>query len=112
MITLNQIGPNGRDGTARYYVDVDYEYKVGEFIKSVLNERRHEWGEITIKPDEGKKEWQDIILSQGKADIYSCEYAYGRLKSKLKKNVLEKNIVCICAYGGYSFMNYVLVVEK
>ncbi len=110
MVSLNIIGTNVKDGTALYYASISYEYTVGEFIKSVLNERKGEWGEIAVKINKGKKDFVDILLDN--TDVNSCDYAYGKLKSKLKKEICKKNIVSIWAYGGYSCMDYIIIVDN
>lgn len=110
MISLEIIGSNNRDGTALYYASVDYRYTVGEFIKTVLDERKGEWGEIAVKINKGKKDFVDILLDN--TDVNSCEYAYGKLKTRLKRKILKQNIVSIWAYGGYSCMDYIIIISN
>jgi len=58
MISLRKISCVGRDGTARYYSSIDHKYKVGEFIKTILDERKGEWGKIIIKNNKEKNGWK------------------------------------------------------
>ena len=97
MFSLFRAGPERSDCTAKYRVILDKEYTVRTFIKEVLK-RKEEWGYIGIEK---------------KGAIFGdpvCEYRYGKLLSKMKKEVLDKPIISVKADGGYSCMDYLLKI--
>ena len=98
MIKLVQTKLEGRDGTSWYNVWGPKDYTVQNFIKCVLKQYKDSWGNIVIE-----KEGQQI---------YSCSYAYGKLKSKSKiTNLIKgKKIISATANGGYSFLTFYVTV--
>ncbi len=97
MFKLSQNGPTRGDCTASYFVDLDKEYTVSEFIKTVLT-RNDEWGYIKIH--------QRPPVSY--FDYPKCEYRYGKLLSKLPDKYMDKTIKLVEGDGGWSAMDYVL----
>lgn len=96
MFIFSQVGKYGRDGTKQFDVILDDKYTVKTFIRAVLRNYQHEWGSIII----------DSL------DNYCCDYSYGKLKSKLKHTILNKTVISAKAYGGYSYMTYILTTEE
>lgn len=95
MITLTQVTPTGGDCTAGYRVDLDKEYTVSEFIEEVLERFSNEWGYFYIK------------------NIFTrIEYRYGKLIDNIiEGNILSAKIVSVTASGGYSRMDYNIIIK-
>lgn len=97
MFKLSQNGPTRGDCTANYFVDLDKEYTVSEFIKTVLT-RTDEWGRISIY--------------QRPPALYIyypvCEYKHGELLSKLPDEYINKTIKLVEGDGGWTRMDYLL----
>ena len=94
MITLTQVTPTGGDCTAGYRVDLDKEYTVSEFIEEVLQRFSNEWGYFCIK------------------NLFTrIEYRSGKLiENMIEGNVLSAKIVSVTANGGWSSMDYNIIV--
>ena len=89
MFRLTQCTPVGGDATCGYYVELEKEYTVKEFIETVLNERKNEWGFFNIKGS------------------LSCEYRYGELVSDTGlQEIGHRKINKVSASGGWSRMDY------
>ena len=86
------------DETASYSVELEKLYSVCSLIDEILS-REKEWGYIGI-------ECSNEIFGNPK-----CEYRYGELVSKLPEEYLSKTIVSVKAHGGWSRMDYRLVVK-
>lgn len=99
MFKLIKNGPEGSDCTALYIVQLDKEYTVREFVKTVLSNDK-EWGYIGIHNGES-------FFGNPK-----CEYRYGKLLSFLPKELRDKKVKSAEANGGWSYMSYLLVLEE
>lgn len=89
-----KMGESYGDCTSSYYVYLDKEYTLGEFIDTIFKERPNEWGYINV-------------LNIGK-----CAYSQGNLKdSEFKPEVLSKNIKSVEGCGGWSMMDYVIYIS-
>lgn len=99
MFQLSKSGPERGDCTAPYSVTLDKEYTVRTFINEVLKNKK-EWGYIGIEDD-------NSIFGDP-----HCEYAQGRLVSKMKKDVLDKPVISVKADGGWSRMDYLLKIKE
>lgn len=85
---FNSTGSTRGDCTAPYEV-TDYKAKtVGEFIQEVLNEKRDEWGYISVD------------------GLQICEYKHGALLAMPKEMYLSREITKISADGGWTRMDY------
>lgn len=99
MFRLIAAGPVGGDETRSYIVDLDYEYTVEQFIREVLLNNR-EWGYIGIYH-------KDHVFGYP-----ACTYNYGNLTSEFPGEYLDRKIKCVTASGGWSRMDYRIVLEE
>ena len=89
-------GPYG-DATSKYDVVLDKKYTVKEFISAILEQNNDEWGEFVIW------EWPSKI---------KCEFSKCRIKTNfLDEKYLDMNIKSVTAQGGWTFMNYYIIIE-
>lgn len=100
IFTLRYKGPTGGDCTAPYYVDLKGTPTVRDFINAVLDDKS-EWGYIGI---------------YNKNSIFgtpNIEFRYGETKiSDEMEEYLDKIIIDAVASGGWSRMDYILVLKK
>ena len=97
MFDLTFKGPERGDCTAPYWVELDKDYTVEEFIQTVLT-IKYEWGYIKIH--------QRPPVSF--FDYPECEYRHGKLLTNLPQEYLYKPVKFAEAAGGWSRMDYVL----
>lgn len=90
---LIQTAPEGSDCTTPYNVEFYKSMAVGEFINDILKQK--EWGKISI----------------ANTDI-SCWYKDGNLESKIPNSVLDRYISSATASGGWSRMDYTIVLSE
>ncbi len=94
MFTLTQVTQTFGDCTAGYRVDLDKEYTVSEFINEVLKKEPNEWGYFKIK-NTGVR----------------TEYRYGKiLENNFDNDTLSAKIISMTAHGGYSNMDYSIII--
>ena len=99
MFSLIPNGPERSDCTAPYKVAFYKSYTVGKFIDEVLKHRSGDWGYIGM-------------YSPG--DIFGnprCSYRYGKVDTDLPFGYMNKEIVSATADGGWSRMDYILLVK-
>lgn len=100
MFRLIQIGDFGGDCTAEYDILFDKECTLSEFIDMVL-ESKTEWGNITVKT--GNIKCLEIGFS----------YRHGKLLSfPPTEEYSRKKIKKATAHGGWSYMEYSLLLEN
>lgn len=100
MFRLVRTGEIRGDCTAPYDVIFDKEYTVFEFIQAVKDTGK-EWGYIGIKNKE------EPFFGKPK-----CEYNRGVVfNSEFTTDVLSNVVVSARADGGWSRMDYLLVIE-
>lgn len=97
MFTFSVIKSEGREGITFYNIILDGDYTVDKFIKTVLKQCKSSWGDIHIEKN-GRH-----------TDSYS--YSYGKLKTRFKKIPKDKKIISAQAYGGYSYMTFIVSVS-
>lgn len=97
MFTLVETKPEGRDGISWYNILLAKDYTLREFVVEVLKQYKDSWGDINVE-----KDGQQI-------DSYS--YSYGKLKTKFKKLPISTKIISAKAYGGYSYMTFILSIS-
>lgn len=102
MFSLIQTTPVGGDCTSGYRVNLDKEYTLQEFIDDVL----------TIKG-----EWGGIRIVKRDCDRYSypvIRYRYGKITNEpnLPKMIYGYKVKSVFACGGWSNMDYVVMLEK
>lgn len=92
-------GETRGNGTTPYMV-TDYEARtVREFVNEVLESRPNEWGEISVVDGQ-------CINNP------SYEYKHGRLMGEFQKSILNREIDEVKASGGWSRMDYIIVVRR
>lgn len=96
---VHRAGPFG-DCTSSYWVELDKEYTVVEFVDTVLKEEPGEWGYIGIHKE------REIFGDP------CCKYSHGELTTDpLPEDILNKKIGMVTASGGWSRMDYRLYLE-
>lgn len=102
MFRLIQTHKPGGDECAPYDVKFDKPYTIGELVKEVLTERSNEWGEFEVREGGG---WF-------KPTIFRVEYKYGKLLGDLPDEVANLAIESANSYGGWSNMDYNIIVKQ
>lgn len=100
MFEFVQTGPTAGDETAPYDVILDKTYTVQEFINTVITKLSGEWGYIGVKNP------KDPFFGEP-----HCEYKWGKLLSSMPDDILTKTIRSAKASGGWSRMDYILVLD-
>ena len=99
IMRFTVIGNTAGDCTTPYLV-TEYEARtVREFINEVLESRPNEWGEISVVDGQ-------CINNP------SYEYKHGRLMGEFQKSILKREIDEVKASGGWSRMDYIIVVRR
>lgn len=98
MIKFIQSTPESRDCTCGYVVELDKEYTVREFIELVVTERQKEWGSVSVHSD-------TKIFG-----IQVCEYKHGIVTVVDNNEFMDRKIESITAQGGWSNMDYTLLL--
>lgn len=99
MIKINWIDSMRSDCTRKFEVILSKQHTVGEFIDSVLSERKGEWGYIGIYSE------KNAFLGDP-----CCEYSDGKLKSNpLPNEISRKNKKGnrrwrVFSYGLYNYI--------
>lgn len=102
MIKINWIDSMRSDCTRKFEVILSKQHTVGEFIDSVLSERKGEWGYIGIYSE------KNAFFGDP-----CCEYSDGKLKSNpLPNEISRKKIKKVTGDGGYSRMDYIITLEE
>lgn len=101
MFRFVRNGEERGDCTAQYNIVLDKEYTVMEFIKAI-KDTKEEWGYIGIKNKD------EPFFGKPK-----CEYNRGVIfNSEFTTDVLLKTIASVKADGGWTRMDYLLVLEN
>jgi len=98
MIKLIQNTKTFGDETAGYSVELTKDYTVKEFVDEVVSDKK-EWGYIGI---------------ESKGSFFgdpNCEYKWGKLLTELPSEILPNKIKSVKASGGWSRMDYLLVLN-
>lgn len=101
MFELKTIGPADRD-CWQYDVIFDKEYTVQEFIQAAVFDKPTEWGSIGV-------------YNRGHIFGYPCiMYSKGEIISDptVMDEVLERKVSSVHAMGGWSRMDYWLILEE
>lgn len=112
LFTLRRTGPERGDCTAPYVVIFIYTNPhptVKEFLDSIS---KREWGEILITPDPNRTNVYSLIGE--KRDIGWLDYRWGKWGEgydNFLKKYGDKKIASATADGGWSRMDYVLLLE-
>ena len=95
MYTLKWITSTNFDETVLYNVELDKEYTVDEFIKTIVSNKR-DWGKISVNINNSNS---------------TIEYKYGKLKSDIfTSNILNYKVKSVKSTGGWSNMNYYITI--
>lgn len=102
-----QTGPERGDCTASYAIEFrNEEYTVKTFVEAILKNTR-EWGTIGIYVPIGKRK---SITDAIKGNPY-IEYHWGEQKGEFPTDILDKKVVGASGDGGWSNMDYLLMLE-
>lgn len=101
MFKFKKSGPTSGDCTAPYDIILEKTYTVEEFVNTVLTNRDNEWGYIGIKNK-----------NEPFFGYPCCEYKRGHLLSVLPADILAKKIQSVTASGGWSRMDYKLILAE
>lgn len=101
MIKLIQTHAPGGDECAPYDVKFDKPCTVGVLVNEVLTTRKGEWGRFDLRH-----------RGCGYFDTFlSVEYRYGKLIGELPEDIAKLPIISATSYGGWSAMDYNIIVE-
>lgn len=102
-----QTHAESRDCTAPYDVILDKPYTVEEFIREILTTRLGEWGEFVVRRKGSG--WFDRMAV--------VKYRYGKMENRDREKTEIPDIIAslpveeVKANGGWSAMNYHLIIE-
>lgn len=101
-IELKRVGRERKDATSPYDVIITSNnfITVNDLIDYILENRKHEWGYIGIMNDSEPFFGEPCI-----------EYRHGKLLSEFEKNILNKTVEKVKADGGYSRMDYQILLN-
>lgn len=105
IFSLTKIGDDRSDCTAAYTVDLCKDCTVAVFVNEILRCRSDEYGDIKIF----FKETPGWIIKSPEA---MCTYKYGKMLSSLPEVYTSKKVLSASADGGWSRMDYCLVIEN
>lgn len=105
IFLLTKIGDDRSDCTAAYTVDLCKDCTVTLFVNEILRCRSSERGTIKIFC----KETPGWIIKSPEA---MCTYKYGKIVSSLPDIYANKKVLSASADGGWSLMDYCLVIEN
>ncbi len=109
MITFNQIGEvNPHSGNMEYSVEFDKEYSVKSFADMLLNERKEEWGNVSLVIDPERP---------NRFDNPSFWYRNGRLDNpgrfeEIIASYGSKKISKATAFGGHYRFDYMVWMSE
>lgn len=99
---LIQTHPAGGDACAPYDVQFDNPYTVGAFVNEVLKKYSNEWGDFRLR----RKECGYFDT------FFALEYKYGELLDILPTHIANLTIESATSYGGWSAMDYNLIIKE
>lgn len=113
LFTVRRCGPERGDCTAPYVVifsNINPHPTVKEFLDSVISNKR-EWGEILITPDPNCTNVWSLIGK--KRDILDYKWGeWGKQYDIFLEKYSDQTIVSATADGGWSRMDYILLLEN
>lgn len=114
LFKLRQCGPERGDCTAPYEVIFELTNRhptVNQFLKDVIS-RKRDWGRIKISSDQSRKTVWDLIGYQGKVDTLEYRWGeWGKDYDIFVEKYGDRKIKSATADGGWSLMEYVLLLE-
>ena len=114
LFQLRRCGPERGDCTAAHEVIFDYANQhptVKQFLNDVIS-RKGDWGRIKISPNQSYETVWDLIGYHGEVD--TLEYRWGEWSEDYDifvKKYGDRKIKSATADGGWSLMDYVLLLE-
>ncbi len=114
LFQLRRCGPERADCTAAHEVIFDYTNQhptVKQFLNDVIS-RNGDWGRIKISPDQSYKTVWDLIGYHEEVD--TLEYRWGEWDKNYDifvEKYGDRKIESATADGGWSLMDYVLLLE-
>lgn len=114
LFELRKCGPERGDCTAAYEVIFDRANQhptVKQFLKDVIA-RNGDWGRIIISPDQSYKTEWDLISYHGEVDALGYHWGeWGKDYDIFVEKYGDRKIKSATADGGWSLMDYVLLLE-
>lgn len=95
-----QSGPTGGDCTAVYSIELCRNYTLKEFIEEVLKEYPNEWGFFELREEHHTRPFKVI------------EYKYGNIVGKIPTDIINVPISCTKSDGGWSNMDYIIIIWR
>ena len=101
MFRLIQTHAPGGDACAPYDVKFDKPYTIEELVKEVLTKRSNEWGRFDLRHK-----------GDGYFDRFATfNYRYGKLVDEIPEEIGNLNILEASSYGGWSGMDYNIIIK-
>lgn len=101
MFRLIQTHAPGGDECAPYDVKFDKPYTIDELVNEVLTAHKGEWGKFQVRHK------GNSCLD----NFFKVEYRYGKLIGELPEDIAKLPILDASSCGGWSSMNYYIIVE-
>jgi len=115
LFELRQSGSERGDCTAPYEVIFELTNKhptVNQFLKDVIS-RKRDWGRIKISPNQSYKTVWDLISYHEEVDTLEYRWGeWGKDYDIFVEKYGNQKIKSATADGGWSFMDYVILLEK
>ena len=104
QLYFKEVGPERGDCTQPYKVLINKKpYTVREFIDDVMHQRPKDWGYIEL--------YSKRPSSFDDRPISDVEYRHGEMFGSFSDNDQNREIKDISADGGWSRMDYILIVK-
>ena len=114
LFELRKCGPERGDCTAPYDVIFRLPNRhptVNQFLSSIISHKK-DWGKIKIAPNQSCKTVWDLIFYDGEVDTLEYRWGeWGKGYDIFVEKYSDRKIKSATADGGWSFMDYVLLLE-
>lgn len=114
LFELRKCGPERGDCTAPYDVIFRLPNRhptVNQFLSSIISHKK-DWGRIKIAPNQSCKTVWDLIFYDGEVDTLEYRWGeWGKGYDIFVEKYSDRKIKSATADGGWSFMDYVLLLE-
>ncbi len=115
LFELRKCGSERGDCTAPYNVIFRLPNRhptVNQFLSSIIA-HKEDWGRIRISPDQSYKTMWDLISYHGKVDTLKYRWGeWGKNYDIFVEKYGDRKIESATADGGWSLMDYVLLLEE
>lgn len=102
MLKFIQTGKTGSDCTCPYSVISDVPLTVAQLVQQILT--RNEWGDISFYYKEIKFGTNISEVSYNKTQLNNVDDIFAKIQ--------EKPVIKIKAVGGWTLMNYDVLIEE